>query len=101
MVVAGFLRIVTNPKVFEDPTPIAHAVGFIDALLGVSGVEMAELGREWPLLRNLCLDRELHGNDIADGWIAAAVKAMRGHLVTFDYDFSSLLDRRQLTVLSV
>jgi hypothetical protein len=33
MVAAGFLRLVTNVRVFPDPSPIKEAVAFIDALL--------------------------------------------------------------------
>ncbi|MBV8305977.1 MAG: VapC toxin family PIN domain ribonuclease, partial [Gammaproteobacteria bacterium] len=50
MVAAGFLRLATNPRVFPSPTPIRAAVNFIDSLLAVAGVEMPELGREWPTL---------------------------------------------------
>ena len=32
MVLASFLRLVTSPKIFQHPTPIAEAVGFVDAL---------------------------------------------------------------------
>lgn len=51
MVVASFLRLVTNSKIFVHPTPVEEAVGFIDALLSVPGVEMPSLGIEWPMLR--------------------------------------------------
>jgi len=51
MVAAGFLRLASNPRVFPSPTPIRAAIDFIDSLLAVAGVEMPELGREWPTLR--------------------------------------------------
>ena len=53
MVLASFLRLVTSAKIFQDPTPIDAAVGFIDALLAVPGVHLAALGPEWPRLRQL------------------------------------------------
>ncbi len=43
MVTAGFLRLATNPKLFASPMPIAAAVAFVDSLLAIPGVEMAEL----------------------------------------------------------
>lgn len=100
MVAAGFLRLVTNSKVFPDPTPIADAIAFIDALLSVPGVEMPDLGREWPILRRSCLDGGLTGNDIPDAWIASAVRAMHGHLVTFDRGFARLLHKSELSLLA-
>jgi uncharacterized protein len=66
MVTAGFLRLITNSKLFANPTPIGSAVAFVDSLLAVPGVEMPELSR------------------VADAWIAAAVRTIGGHLVTFD-----------------
>ena len=53
MVAAGFLRLVTNARVFPDPTPIKDAVAFLDALFGTQGVEIAESHREWPTLRRV------------------------------------------------
>jgi toxin-antitoxin system PIN domain toxin len=99
MVAAGFLRLVTNVRVFPDPSPIKEAVAFIDALLAVPGVEMPESGREWPTLRRLCLDGTLCGNAIADAWIAAAVKVVNGRLVTLDRGFTQLLGKGELLLL--
>jgi hypothetical protein len=33
MVIASFLRLVTHPKIFIQPTPIIEALRFMDALL--------------------------------------------------------------------
>ena len=99
MVAAGFLRLSTNSKIFTAPMPIAAAVAFVDSLLAIPGVQMAELGREWPTLRQLSCDLKLSANGITDGWIAACVRTIGGHLVTFDRGFSRLLGRRELTVL--
>jgi len=99
MVVASFLRLVTNSKIFVHPTPVEDAMGFLDALLAVPGVEMPTLGAEWPMLRQLCLEKKLAANDIPDAWLAAAVNQLGEHLVTFDADFKKLLRRTQVTVL--
>lgn len=100
MVLASFLRLVTSLKIFQKPTSIAEAVAFLDALLLVPGVRLAELGPEWGRLRQLCLDKRLSGNDLPDAWLAAAVAQCGEHLVTFDRDFRRLLARSQLTVLA-
>ncbi len=100
MVVASFLRLVTNSKIFVRPTPLEDAIGFMDALLAVPGVEMPPLGTEWPMLRQLCIEKKLAANDIPDAWLAAAVIQLSEHLVTFDTDFKKLLRRTQVTVLS-
>lgn len=99
MVATGFLRLVTNPRVFPDPTPIGDALAFLNALLAQPGVEMPELGREWPLFVRLCADLQLRGNRIPDAWIAAAITAGGYHLVTFDRGFASLLRTSAYTLL--
>lgn len=99
MVIAGFLRLATNPRIFRDPTPPEAAVTFVDSLLAVPGVELADLGREWPALRRLVHQHELAGNDVPDAWIAAAVQTLGTRLVTFDRGFQRWLDRRELTLL--
>lgn len=99
MVVTSFLRLVTSPKIFQRPTPIDEAIGFVDALLSLPGAQLAELGAEWKRLRQLCLDKKLSGNDLPDAWLAAAVAQRGEHLVSFDRDFRKLLGRAQLTLL--
>ena len=99
MVAAGFLRLVTHPRVFVEPTPLAAAQEFLGALLAVEGVQLLPLSGEWPLLEPLCREPQLVGNAISDGWIAAAVLACRERLVTFDRDFMPLLPSRQLLLL--
>ena len=99
MVVASFLRLVTNSRIFVCPTPVEDALEFLDALIAVPGVEIPHLGAEWPVLRQLCLERKLTANDIPDAWLAATVIQLAEHLVTFDTDFKKLLRRPQVTVL--
>jgi toxin-antitoxin system PIN domain toxin len=99
MAVAGFLSLATNRKIFAEPTPIGAAIDFVDSLLAIAGVDIPELGREWPTLRQLSREHGLTANDITDAWIAAAVRTLGSHLVTFDRGFTRLLGRTELTVL--
>lgn len=99
MVLASVLRLVTSPKIFVQPTPISDAVAFVDAILAMPGVQLASLGPEWPKLRQLCLEKQLVGNDLPDGWLAAAVDHHAEHLVSFDRDFKKLLARTRFTLL--
>jgi uncharacterized protein len=99
MVVASFLRLVSSPKIFPEPTPVEDAVAFIDALLAAQGVHLAPLGPEWPRLRQLCLEKHLKGNAVPDAWLAAATSQLGEHLVSFDRDFRKLISRSQFTLL--
>ncbi len=101
MVIASLLRLVTSPKIFVHPTPIADAVAFVDAILAAPGVHLAPLGTEWPRLRELSLEKQLTGNDLPDAWLAAAVNQQADHLVSFDRGFKKLLARTRFTLLRV
>jgi toxin-antitoxin system PIN domain toxin len=100
MVLASFLRLVTSPKIFTQPTPIDDAVAFADALLAMPGVQLASHGPEWPRLRQLCVDKQIAANDLPDAWLAAAVEQLGEHLVSFDRDFRKLLGRGRFTLLT-
>ena len=99
MVLARFLRLVSSPKIFHDPTPIDAALAFVDALLAAQGVRLAALGPEWPRLRQLCIEKQLKGNAVPDAWLAAATIQLGEHLVSFDRDFRKLIGRSQFTLL--
>jgi toxin-antitoxin system PIN domain toxin len=98
-VLASWLRLVTSAKIFVRPTPTADAVAFVDALLAFPGVELASLGPEWARLRQLCLDKQLVGDELPDAWLAAAVEQSGEHLVSFDREFRKLLPRSRFTHL--
>lgn len=98
-VAAGFVRLVTHPRVFTIPTPTGPAFDFLDAVLGSPGVEMLDSGAEWRVFTDLCRTHSLHGNAVPDAWIAACVRHHHEHLVTFDRGFRRLLDAPMLTVL--
>lgn len=99
MVTASFLRLVTHPRIFIEPTPVADGMRFLDALRDAPGVHMPALGGGWAVLRWLCLENDLAANDLPDAWLAAAVIHQGEHLVTFDRDFRRLLPRHQFTRL--
>lgn len=99
MVAAGFLRLVTHPRVFVEPTPHDDALAFLRAVLHLPGVDMPRLGLEWPLLERLIEQHELVGNAIPDAWIAAAVLAHHEHLVSFDKGFRRFLKASEFTLL--
>jgi toxin-antitoxin system PIN domain toxin len=101
MVIASFLRLVTHPKIFVHPTPVAEALRFVDALLAAPGVERPELGAEWPVLRKLCADQALAANDIPDAWLAAAAIHQGEQVASFDADFKRLLPKAQSTLLAL
>lgn len=99
MVLASFLRLVTSPRIFQEPTPTEAAVAFADALLAADGATLAPLGPEWSELRRLCLAHSLGGNDLPDAWLAAATLHLGEHLVSFDRGFRRFMGRSSFTLL--
>lgn len=99
MVAAGFLRLVTHPKVFVDPTPCDAAWSFLRTVMDSPGVILLALGAEWPLFAQVCTQYDLRGNAIPDAWIAAAAQAHHVQLVTFDKGFRRLMKASQVRLL--
>lgn len=100
VVVSGFLRVATHPKIFSVPSTIGEATSHVDALLSLSNVAVLDAQPRWSDFKLLCNEKSLKGNAIPDAWIAATVTASNGHLVTFDRDFRKLLKRSQVTIIS-
>lgn len=99
MVIVSFLRLVTHPRIFVNPTPIAEALRFVDALLRSPGVEQATLGGEFSELARVYVEKSLSANDIPAAWLAAAAIHQGEHVVSFDADFRRLLPKDQFTRL--
>ena len=99
-VVTGFLRIVTHPRVFVEPTPVVHAWKFLDALLSRQSVQVLETVTSWDLFREITVDRDLAGNAIPDAWIASQVRHQHLRLATFDRGFKKLLRPSMLRLLA-
>ncbi len=97
-VAASFLRLVTHPKVFAEPTPIDAALAFVEAIRQVAATPIG-VPDEWPHLKTLCEARQLRANDVPDAWIAAQVLARKLVLATFDRDFQRLLGPERLQLL--
>lgn len=68
----GFLRMMTNRRVFAEPTSLADATAAVDELLAAPSTMRLRAGeRHWPLFRQLAIDIDARGNDVADAYLAA------------------------------
>ena len=84
----GFLRVVTNPRVFPSPTPFAEAWDFLRVLCSSPGVEVSAWTPEARLRwGSLCAELGLVGNDCNDAILAALAMEKGLRLVTFDKGF--------------
>lgn len=88
-VVAGFVRVMTNPRIYAVPAPLGTTLGFIDALLRHPGVVRAGAGpRHWHHFSRLCRAADARGNIVSDAAIAAVAVEHGAAVVSFDRDFA-------------
>lgn len=99
-VAVGYVRVVTDRRIFPQPTPLDQALGNVAELLAGPGVRLADLTGEWPRVADLCRAEGIVGPRVSDVWIAGSVLHLNEHLVTFDRGFRRLLPPRHLTVLT-
>ena len=72
LVLAGFMRIVTNRRIFTEPMSADEAWEAVDALLAAPASMQLHAGeRHWALFRQLAADIDARGNDIPDAYVAA------------------------------
>lgn len=69
---SGFLRVVTHPKVFREPTPLPQALAFTDVLRrSPNDTDVSPGARRWKLFADLCETANARGNLIPDAYVAA------------------------------
>lgn len=89
VVLSGFVRIVTHPRVFADPTPLAVALEFVEAIRRSPGaVPLAPTPRTWLLFLELCRATEARGNRVPDAYLAASAVAHGATWCTADRGFA-------------
>lgn len=72
VVLSGFARVMTNRRVFDEPTTTRQVWEAVDALLAAPAVMRLRAGeRHWLLFRQLVDDVDARGNDVADAYLAA------------------------------
>lgn len=89
LVLSGFLRIVTHPRVFDPPSPIAKALDFADEIRSQPhGVVVAPGARHWEIFTHLCRVAGAKGNLVADAYLAALAIESGCEWITTDRDYS-------------
>lgn len=88
LVLAGFLRVVTHPRVFVPPSPLTHALDFVEALRDRSHcVRVAPGQRHWEIFTRLCQEARAKGNLVPDAYLAALAIESGSEWVTTDRDY--------------
>ncbi len=90
-VAASFLRLVTNPRVFVEPSGIAEAWEFVDSLEGRPRALRADIdAMTWGVFKHVCLVTRAAGNSIPDALLASLAIRHDATLVTADRSFQRI-----------
>jgi toxin-antitoxin system PIN domain toxin len=101
LAVAGFLRVVTNPRIFADPTPLKEAIRFLEGLFEQpTCVPVAAGPRHWEIVRQVLLDADARGNLVPDAHLAAIAMEHGAIVATRDRGFARFARVRWLDPLA-
>ena len=88
-VLQGFVRVVTNPRIFSPPSTVEEAFRFLDALLDLPGCVLIRPGPlHWAIFRQVCSSGNAKGKLVADAAHAAVAIESGCEWVTADTDFA-------------
>lgn len=89
IVLSGFLRIVTHPKVFAPPSSMPKALAFVDEVRSQPQCVLITPGeRHWEIFTRLCSSAGVKGNLVPDAYLAALAIESGCEWVTTDRDYS-------------
>lgn len=89
LVLSGFIRVVTHPRVFNVPSEIETALTFVEAVRDAPNTVLIEPGpRHWDIFVRLCRSANAKGNRVADAYLAALAIESGCEWITTDRDFS-------------
>ncbi len=89
LVLSGFLRVVTHPKVFTKPSTLKSALTFAEQLRDQANAVLVQPGaRHWDIFSRLCIESGVKGNLVPDAYLAALAIESGCEWVTMDRDFS-------------
>jgi toxin-antitoxin system PIN domain toxin len=88
-VTSGFVRLVTNPRVFRTPTPLDRALTFADQVRNQPHAVVVNPGaRHWDIFARLCRQVGAKGGLVADAYLAAIAIEHGCEFVTVDPGFA-------------
>ncbi|MGH7539169.1 MAG: type II toxin-antitoxin system VapC family toxin [Gemmatimonadales bacterium] len=89
LVLSGFVRVVTHPRVFLEPSTPSDAFRFADALRAQpNAVPVGPGPRHWEIFRRLCHTAAAKGNLIPDAYFAALAVESGCEWITTDRDYA-------------
>jgi len=97
-VLASFVRVTTNRRVFAKPSRLDEALLFCDTLLEQPHCQVIQPGpRHWRIFADLCRHSKATGNLVADAWFAALAIESGCEWITTDRDYARFAGLRWRT----
>jgi len=89
LVLSGFLRVVTHPRVFSPPSDLTSAFAFTQILRSQpNAIPVSPGSRHWDIFKSLCEAAGVKGNLIPDAYLAALAIESGSEWITTDRDYS-------------
>jgi uncharacterized protein len=89
LVFSAFLRIVTNPRIFKNPSTMAEALAFVEAVRRCPQcVSMSPGPRHWRIFADLCRNAGVRGSLVSDTYFAALAIESGSEWITTDRDYA-------------
>ena len=89
VVLSGFIRIVTHPRIFDPPSKMTTALAFVEQLRQrPNSIIIHPSPRHWQIFTRLCQETGIKGNLVPDAYLAALAIDSGCEWITTDRDFS-------------
>jgi toxin-antitoxin system PIN domain toxin len=89
LVLSGFIRVVTHPRVFDPPSSLETAIEFAEVVRSrPNAVRVAPGPRHWEVFRRLCVEAGVRGSLVADAYLAALAIESGSEWITTDRDYA-------------
>jgi toxin-antitoxin system PIN domain toxin len=97
LTLSGFLRIVTNRRIYERPSKLVIALEFVDGLVEQPTCVPVSAGpNHWPIFRRVLVAADARGNLVPDAHLAAIAIEHGATVATRDRGFARFGDVRWL-----
>ena len=90
VVLTGFMRVVTNRRIFANPSPIQAALSFVEQVRSAPAARaVLATDATWrEFARFAGSDSRIAGNLVPDAWLAALAVSIGARLATVDAGFA-------------
>ena len=94
-VMTGFLRVVTDRRIYEEPARLSEALKFAETIRNQPHAVVIDAGpRFWEIFKSICVHADAKGRLIPDAYLAALAIEHGCEFITADRDFAKFAGLR-------